>query len=143
LNVNLDSVYNAGWIPCYTSKQDSTKKEMPCFTMPKAYKLTEGDFTVTGFEWSPDNKKIAFTRQPDPLINSGIHADIALVNLSDKKVTTLINNPAADFLEEWSPDGKFILYSSSLTDTISQFFRNNRLSFMIPNKKIKRNSNRD
>ena len=111
--------------------------------MPKAYKLTEGDFTVTGFEWSPDNKKIAFTRQPDPLINSGIHADIALVNLSDKKVTTLINNPAADFLEEWSPDGKFILYSSSLTDTISQFFRNNRLSFMIPNKKIKRNSNRD
>ncbi len=127
LNFSIDSIMNAGLLPCYTKPADSNKVNPSCYTLPKATRLTEGSFTVSGFEWSPDSKQIAFTRQPDPLINSGVHADIAIVNISDKKVNTVISNPAADFFGTWSPDGKSILYSSSLTDSISQYFRNNRL----------------
>ncbi len=127
LNVDLDSIFNAGLIPCYTSKKDSLKKDSPCYTLPKAYQLTSGNFTISGFEWRPDGKQIAFTRQPDPLINSSVHADIAIVNLADKKITDIISNPSSDFFGGWSPDGNSILYSSSLSDSISQYFRNNRL----------------
>ena len=136
MNFDLDSIQNAGLLPCYTSKPDSLKKETPCYTMPKAYRLTDGNFTVSGFEWSPDGKQIAFTKQPDPMINSGVHADIALLNLSDKKITNIISNPSADFLGGWSPDGNSILYSSSLSDSISQYYKNNRLFvYDLPTKK--------
>jgi len=136
MNFDLDSILNAGLVPCYTSKSDSLKKDNPCYIMPKAYRLTNGDFTVSGFEWSPDSKQIAFTKQPDPMINSGIHADIAIVNLSDKKITSIVSNPSSDFLSGWSPDGNAILYSSSLTDSISQYYKNNRLFiYDLPSKK--------
>jgi Tol biopolymer transport system component len=104
---NLDSIFNAGWLPCYTSKQDSAKKGDPCYSLPKATRLTEGEFTVSGFEWKPDGKQIAFTRQPDPQINSGIHSDIAIVNIADKKITIVISNPSSDYFTEWSPRWKF------------------------------------
>src|SRR5579859_4572969 len=41
-------------------------------------RLTEGNYTVTGFRWSPDGNQIAIERQPDPLIPSSIHASILI-----------------------------------------------------------------
>lgn len=59
--------------------------------------MTEGDFTVSGFDWSPDGKQIAFNRQPNPLINSSIHSDIAIFNVENKTTKTIVKNPAGDF----------------------------------------------
>lgn len=95
--------------------------------LPKPVRLTEGNFTVAGFDWSPDGSRIAYTRQPDPLINSSIHADIAILELASKKSVTIVANPAGDAFIAWSPEGDRILYSSSVADTVSQFYKNNRL----------------
>ncbi|HTI09830.1 MAG TPA: S9 family peptidase [Puia sp.] len=125
---DFDSLQSMGLLPCYPSKSaDSTHKSGDCNVLPKPTRLTEGNFTVTGFDWSPDGSSIAYTRQPDPLINSSIHADIAVLELASKKSTTIVANPAGDALIAWSPEGDRLLYGSSVTDTVSQFYKNNRL----------------
>lgn len=92
-----------------------------------AKRLTEGSFNVSGFDWSPDGKSIVFNRQKDPLINSGISADIVMINASNKKITSLVANPAADGFVRWNPDGTEFVYNSTVNDSVSQFYKNNRL----------------
>ena len=125
LNFNIDSIRHAGLLPC--NKTDTAAKNSPCYELPKATKLTTGDYTVGRYDWHPDGRQIAFTRLPDPLINSSIHADIALVSTSDKKIQTIISNPASDQFLMWSPMGDQIIFSSSVNDSVSNYFLNNKL----------------
>jgi dipeptidyl aminopeptidase/acylaminoacyl peptidase len=134
LNFNYDSIMLAGQVPCYTSKTDSIKKDsvvkvkgQECFSLPVAKRLTEGNFTVSGFAWSPDSKTIAFNQQRNPLILSGISADIVTIEVATKKMATLVKNPTGDFINRWSPDGKSFVYSSSLDDSTTNYFKNNPL----------------
>jgi dipeptidyl aminopeptidase/acylaminoacyl peptidase len=128
LNFNYDSIFLAGELPCYTSKDTSkTNKSSDCISLPVAKPLTEGNFNVAGFSWSPDGKQIAFNRQTDPLINSGMTSDIVLIDITTKKLTTVISNPVGDFFNAWSPDGKAFAYSSLIDDSVSNFYKNNRI----------------
>ncbi|MBI2274026.1 MAG: S9 family peptidase [Bacteroidetes bacterium] len=126
LPFNYDSVLLAGLYPCYTGK-DSSNRKPDCYKIPVAKKLTDGNFTVAGFSWSPTGTAILFNKQPNPLINSSLYSDIALVDISTKKIETLISNPSSDGLTEWAPDGNAFIYRSSVDDSISNFFRNGRL----------------
>ncbi|TAJ54666.1 MAG: S9 family peptidase [Chitinophagaceae bacterium] len=126
LPFNYDSVLLAGLYPCYTGK-DSSNRKPDCYKISVAKKLTDGNFTVAGFSWSPTGTAILFNKQPNPLINSSLYSDIALVDISTKKIETLISNPSSDGLTEWAPDGNAFIYRSSVDDSISNFFRNGRL----------------
>jgi dipeptidyl aminopeptidase/acylaminoacyl peptidase len=126
LNFNYDSVLLAGQLPCYSSK-DSASKKNDCVSLPVAKALTEGNFNVGGFAWNPNGKQILFNRQNDPLINSGITSDIVLIDIATKKMTTMVNNPVGDFFNVWSPDGKAFVYSSLIDDSVSNFYKINRL----------------
>lgn len=112
--------------PCY-EKVDSLKAKAGCKEFPKAKRITEGKFTVTGFSISPDGSKIAFGHQPNPLINSFLRSDISFVTLADNKITPIVTNPSSDALEDWSPDSKEILFTSNLSDTTSNFYTNSKL----------------
>jgi len=112
--------------PCY-EKVDSLTTKSGCVELPKAQRLTEGRFTVTSFITSPDGTKIAFTHQPDPLINSSVKSDISILDLATKKITSLVANPSSDGLEDWSPDSKEILFVTNESDTTSNFYKNSKL----------------
>ncbi|HET9746171.1 MAG TPA: S9 family peptidase, partial [Chitinophagaceae bacterium] len=126
LSFHYDSILMAGQFPCYSAK-DSASKKSDCVSLPVAKVLTEGNFHVGNFAWSPDGKQIAFNRQRDPLINSGITSDIVLIDAGTKKMTTVISNPVGDFFSAWSPDGKAFVYSSTIDDSVSNYYKNNRL----------------
>ncbi|MCK6691072.1 MAG: S9 family peptidase [Thermoanaerobaculia bacterium] len=112
--------------PCHETT-DSLKAKAGCIEWPKARRLTDGKFTVGSFAVSPDGKKVAFSHQPDPLINSFMKSDISVLDLSDKKTSALVSNPSVDALEGWSPDSKEVLYTSNLDDTTANFYRNSKL----------------
>ena len=59
--------------------------------------------------WSPDGKKIAFSRSEYPNFNNG---EIYVMNSDGSNQTNLTNNPAADFFPDWSPDGAKIAFAS-------------------------------
>ncbi|MFM7431356.1 MAG: S9 family peptidase [Flammeovirgaceae bacterium] len=112
--------------PCYETV-DSLKVKAGCVEWPKAQRITEGKFTVTGFSVSPDGTRIAFSHQPDPLINSFVKSDISIIDFATKKISPLVTNPSGDSFEDWSPDSKEILYTTNLNDTVSNFYTNSKL----------------
>ncbi len=75
-------------------------------------RLTRGDFHVTSFSWSPDSKKIAFTVQATPSVDSWPTSDISLIPADSGSVTTLVASKGMDFGPQWSPDGKQIAFVS-------------------------------
>ena len=113
-------------MPCY-EPSDSLKVKAGCIEWPKATRVTEGNFTVSGYGVSPDGTRIAFTHQPDPLINTSVKADISIVDIATKKITSVVVNPSSDFFEDWSPDSKELLYSTNLSDTTSNFYMNGKM----------------
>lgn len=89
--------------------------------------LDSASFNINYFKWSPDGQQIAIEHQPDPLINSFFGADISIYDLSSETMTTLVANSSYDGLVDWSPDGKSILYQSSLEDNTSNYYLNGKL----------------
>ncbi|HEX6179994.1 MAG TPA: S9 family peptidase, partial [Chitinophagaceae bacterium] len=145
LNFNYDSIVLAGQVPCYPVKKDSTvsdsiskRRAQDCVQLPVAKQLTEGDFTIAGFQWHPDGKSIIFNKQSNPLINSGITSDIVMIDIASKKMTTLVTNPTGDFFSRWNPEGTAFVYGSAVTDSTSNFYKNNRLFIYDMNTKTSR-----
>lgn len=84
------------------------------------------DQHISNFAWSPDGKKMAIQHQPNPFINTFIKSEISILDVSSKELTPLVNNPSADGLVAWSPDGKSILYESDVADSTSNYYKNAR-----------------
>jgi len=124
-------------LPCYET-DDAQKEKAGCIELPKATRLTEGNFTINSFLISPDGAKVAFTHQPNPLINSFLKSDVSMLDLSNKKVTLIVSNPSSDGLEDWSPDSKEILFTSNVNDTTSNFYTNSKLFAINLSTKSKR-----
>ncbi len=86
--------------------------------------IEEPEYYINEFLWSPDGTTIAIGHQPDPLIMSFFNADISLLNVETKEVTPLISNKSDDKFIDWSPDGKSLIYSSSVDNRTSNFYKN-------------------
>ena len=100
----------------------------PSATEPaKPRRLTNGSFTVGGFDWSPDSKAIAFDHRIDPNPPNGFTADISVVNVADGAVRKLVTKDGPDSGPVWSPDGKQIAFST-LTQAPFLSFKNSRIA---------------
>ena len=80
----------------------------------KAERITNGNYDITNFDWNPNGKNIAFSHRPEPTFNSGfVSGDISMVNLSNKKVKSLVTWEGVDSSPSFSPDGKLIAFTSN------------------------------
>lgn len=94
----------------------------------KAKRLTSGtDFTVSGFNWSPDGAKIAFDYRPDPLINSWGKTDISILDVETGTITPLVSQIGPDSGPAWSPDGRWILFSTAKREKY-YYYKNSELA---------------
>lgn len=96
---------------------------------PGRHRTSGQDFTVGGFDWSPDGKKIAFSATINPDLIHGGTSDIYVLALEDDTVKKLVSQPGPDSSPLWSPDGRFILFSSLMGRT-SYFALNSRLALV-------------
>lgn len=79
---------------------------------PLLRRLTDGEFTVDTFRWSPDGRQLAFDHRPDPRVESRSEADLSIVDVATAEVRALVVRPGPDSDPHWSPDGSWVLFST-------------------------------
>jgi dipeptidyl aminopeptidase/acylaminoacyl peptidase len=90
--------------------------------------ITKGkDFTVGGFDWSPDSARIAFNATINPDLIHGATSDIYVVTPDGGAVKKIVSQPGPDNGPRWSPDGKWIVFSSAMAAP-KHFHANRRLA---------------
>ncbi|MFV2072094.1 MAG: prolyl oligopeptidase family serine peptidase [Thermoanaerobaculales bacterium] len=85
--------------------------------------LTPGDFDTPPVsltsshdsDLSPDGSELVFVRNDDPDSAASTNHDLYLTDLANGKTTKITDNPGRDANPNFSPDGRFIAYTSMAT----------------------------
>ncbi len=85
-------------------------------------RLTEGEYTVSDPQWSPDGTSISYVTRPTPKADDGDLANIWVLNVAGGEKKQITSDDAASQNARWSPDGKWIAYNCSERGGISTDF---------------------
>lgn len=105
----------------YVGYLDRTRTHIYTFTPGDTTEtqLTFGDYDQSGATWSPDGKSIAFvsnrTDEPDSNFDSNIWIISADKGEKEGGLIQVTTNPGGDSSPAWSPDGKQIVYTTTIT----------------------------
>jgi len=83
----------------------------------KVKQLTRGSFHVTSFDWSPDGNMIVFAHQATPSVDVWETSDISAVPSDSGAIRPLVLRKGSDASPRFSPDGKWIAYTSDNGDS--------------------------
>jgi len=73
-------------------------------------KITEGNYNINSFDWSPDSKTIAYSHGLSPLVGHNVYSDISMVDITTAKAKTILSTGASESGPQFSPDGKYLAY---------------------------------
>ena len=87
--------------------------------------VTSGDYDDTGPAWSPDGRSIAFvsnrSADPDRNFNDNIWVVAADNTNQGKNLVRVTSGPGTDGAPAWSPDGKWIAFTSQLDPKLIEY----------------------
>jgi Tol biopolymer transport system component len=93
-------------------------------------KLTDGDFTLRGFQVSRDGTKILFSAAPSPNYDDVLNAEIWLLNLEDRSKKKITDNNIWEGRFSLSPDSTQILFVADTNERFEHYFQD--ALFLIP-----------
>jgi dipeptidyl aminopeptidase/acylaminoacyl peptidase len=79
----------------------------------KGVKITDGDFDVYFFDWSPGGKRFVIAHKPTPEGPQWRNSDISTVSSTGGEIKPLVRHPGMDHCPLYSPDGKQVAFVSA------------------------------
>ncbi|HBB95164.1 MAG TPA: hypothetical protein DC054_07215 [Blastocatellia bacterium] len=76
-------------------------------------RLTEGNYTVSDPQWSPDGTRITYTTRPTPKADDGALSDVWVLTVASGDKKKIAGDPGSADNARWSPDGKWIAYDAT------------------------------
>lgn len=76
-------------------------------------RLTEGNFTVSDPQWSPDGTRITYVTRPTPKADDGGLSDIWMVTVASGDKKKIVSDEGSSDSARWSPNGEWIAYAGS------------------------------
>ena len=76
-------------------------------------RLTEGEFTVSDPQWSPDGTHISYTTRPSPKADDGGLSNVWILTVANGQKQKLVSEAGSSDTARWSPDGKWIAYTGN------------------------------
>ena len=73
-------------------------------------RLTQGDFTVSDPQWSPDSTRITYTTRPTPRADDGDLSDLWMLTVASGEKKRIVGDDGASDAARWSPNGEWIAY---------------------------------
>ena len=96
-------------------------------------RLTSGTFVVGSFDWSPDDREIAFDFSASTDPSFGVTSNISVVDVDTAAVRPLVTQDGPDTNPRYSPDGQQIAFSTAMQEVASFYYKNGRVA-TIPAK---------
>jgi dipeptidyl aminopeptidase/acylaminoacyl peptidase len=88
----------------------------------EARRLTQSDFHIDAFDWSPDGRRIVFEHRPDRTSNTWLLAgDLSIVDVDSREVRPLVTSGGVELSPRFSPDGRHIAFASTGTQPSPAF----------------------
>jgi dipeptidyl aminopeptidase/acylaminoacyl peptidase len=85
-------------------------------------RLTEGEYTVSDPQWSPDGTRISYTTRPTPKADDADLDNIWVLTVATGAKNKITSDEGSSQNARWSPDGKWIAYNCSERGAVSTDF---------------------
>ena len=76
-------------------------------------RLTDGRYTISDAQWSPDGTRITYTTRPTPKADDGSISDLWMLTVASGEKKKLVDNVWTNDNARWSPDGQWLAFTGS------------------------------
>ena len=93
-------------------------------------KLTDGDYSITGYRLGRRGRKLVVARAPNPLLGYGHLSELHLIDNSGSGWVRLTHNDIRERSYDLSPDGGKVLFTAASNEAFERYYNNNL--FVVP-----------